>query len=77
MTSSANTGTVRLHRVLRASPEKVYRAFIDPDAMAKWLPPLKLKKPNPILAEPYAFDELLRVVATTEQYWFGTVELPL
>ena len=33
------TGTVRLHRVLRATPERVYRAFIDPDAMAKWLPP--------------------------------------
>ena len=33
------TGTVRLHRVLRASPERVYRAFLDPDAMAKWLPP--------------------------------------
>jgi len=31
--------TVRLHRVLRASPEKVYRAFLDADAMAKWLPP--------------------------------------
>lgn len=31
--------TIRLHRVLRASPEKVYRAFIDPDAKAKWLPP--------------------------------------
>ena len=33
------TNTVRLHRVLRAKPERVYRAFIDPDAMAKWLPP--------------------------------------
>jgi uncharacterized protein YndB with AHSA1/START domain len=33
------TGTVRLHRVLRASPERVYRAFLDPDAMVKWLPP--------------------------------------
>ncbi|HJZ93462.1 MAG TPA: SRPBCC family protein [Gemmataceae bacterium] len=33
------TGTVRLHRVLRTSPEKVYRAFLDADAMAKWLPP--------------------------------------
>lgn len=33
------TGTVRLHRVLRADPVRVYRAFIDPDAMAKWLPP--------------------------------------
>ena len=33
------TGTVRLHRVLRAPPERVYRAFLDPDAMAKWIPP--------------------------------------
>jgi uncharacterized protein YndB with AHSA1/START domain len=31
--------TVRFHRVLRAAPEKVYRAFLDADAMAKWLPP--------------------------------------
>src|SRR3954463_15115066 len=31
--------TIRLHRVLRAAPEKIYRAFIDPDAKAKWLPP--------------------------------------
>ena len=31
--------TVRLHRVLRATPEKIYRAFLDADAMAKWLPP--------------------------------------
>lgn len=31
--------TIRLHRVLRASPEKVYRAFLDADAMTKWLPP--------------------------------------
>lgn len=31
--------TVRLHRVLRTRPEKVYRAFLDADAMAKWLPP--------------------------------------
>jgi uncharacterized protein YndB with AHSA1/START domain len=33
------TGTVRLHRVLRATPERVYRAFLDPTAMVKWLPP--------------------------------------
>lgn len=33
------TGTVRLHRVLRAPPERVYRAFLEPAAMAKWLPP--------------------------------------
>ena len=31
--------TIRLHRVLRATPEKIYKAFLDPDAMAKWLPP--------------------------------------
>jgi len=34
-----STSTVRLHRVLRATPEKVYRAFLDRDALAKWLPP--------------------------------------
>ena len=33
------SNTVRFHRVLRAAPEKVYRAFIDADAMVKWLPP--------------------------------------
>ena len=31
--------TIRLHRVLKATPERVYRAFLDPDAMVKWLPP--------------------------------------
>jgi uncharacterized protein YndB with AHSA1/START domain len=36
---AGTTNTVRLHRVLAAKPEKVYRAFIDADAMAKWLPP--------------------------------------
>lgn len=34
-----STGTVRFHRVLKAPPERVYRAFLDPDAMAKFLPP--------------------------------------
>lgn len=34
-----STNTVRLHRVLRAPPERVYRAFLDADAMVKWLPP--------------------------------------
>ncbi len=38
-TANTDTHTVRLHRVLRAAPERVYRAFIDPDAMNKWLPP--------------------------------------
>ena len=34
-----NTNNIQLHRVLRAKPERVYRAFLDPDDMAKWLPP--------------------------------------
>ena len=34
-----STNTIRLHRVLRASPEKIYRAFLDAAALAKWLPP--------------------------------------
>jgi uncharacterized protein YndB with AHSA1/START domain len=34
-----STNTIRLHRVLRAAPDKIYRAFLDPEAMAKWLPP--------------------------------------
>ncbi len=34
-----STSTIKLHRVLQAPPERIYRAFLDPDAMAKWLPP--------------------------------------
>lgn len=34
-----STHTIRLHRVLRSTPEKIYRAFIEPEAMCKWLPP--------------------------------------
>src|SRR5882757_1661903 len=34
-----STNTIRLHRVLKAAPDKIYRAFLDADAMAKWLPP--------------------------------------
>ncbi len=37
--SKSNSNSVRLHRVLRASPEKIYRAFLDADALPKWLPP--------------------------------------
>ncbi len=36
---TSNTNTIRLHRVLRATPERVYRAFLDAEAFAKWLPP--------------------------------------
>ncbi|MRV76143.1 polyketide cyclase [Duganella sp. FT92W] len=34
-----NTNTIRLHRVLRSSPERIYNAFLTPAAMSKWLPP--------------------------------------
>jgi uncharacterized protein YndB with AHSA1/START domain len=40
MSAAATTAnTIRLHRVLRAAPERIYRAFLDADAMVKWLPP--------------------------------------
>tara|TARA_R110000744_G_scaffold33817_4_gene79283 strand:+ start:688 stop:1131 length:444 start_codon:yes stop_codon:yes gene_type:complete len=42
--------TVRLHRVLTAPPEKVYRAFLDPDALAKWIPP------NGFIAKVHSMD---------------------
>jgi hypothetical protein len=37
--AAITSNTIRLHRVLRAAPERIYRAFLDADAMAKWLPP--------------------------------------
>src|SRR5204863_4178095 len=37
--AATTTNTTRLHRVLRSTPERIYRAFLDADAMAKWLPP--------------------------------------
>jgi uncharacterized protein YndB with AHSA1/START domain len=37
--TTSNTNTIRLHRVLQAPPERVYRAFLDANAMVKWLPP--------------------------------------
>ena len=39
MMSTASKNTVRLHRVMSSKPEKIYRAFLDADAMARWLPP--------------------------------------
>ena len=36
---ATDTNTIRLHRVFKAPPERVYRAFLDPTAMVKWLPP--------------------------------------
>lgn len=39
MSSNATTNTVHLHRVIRTTPDRIYRAFLNPDAWAKWLPP--------------------------------------
>src|SRR3984957_2817718 len=39
MMPTNEVNTIRLHRVLRATPERIYRAFLDADALAKWLPP--------------------------------------
>ena len=39
MSAAPTANTIRLHRVLRTAPERIYRAFLDADAMAKWLPP--------------------------------------
>lgn len=39
LSSNMDTHTIRLHRVLKSTPEKIYRAFTDADALAKWLPP--------------------------------------
>ncbi len=36
---TATTGTVRLHRVIRSTPDRIYRAFLTPQALVKWLPP--------------------------------------
>ncbi len=44
------SNTIQLHRVLRATPERVYRAFLDPDAMVKWFPP------NGFTAKVYQID---------------------
>jgi len=37
--TTSNTSTIRLHRVLQAPPERVYRAFVDANALVKWMPP--------------------------------------
>ncbi|MBA2673069.1 SRPBCC family protein [Ramlibacter sp.] len=51
------TNTVRLHRVLRAPPERIYRAFLDPAAFARWLPPFgftaKVHSMEPVVGGSY------------------------
>jgi uncharacterized protein YndB with AHSA1/START domain len=46
------TNTIRIHRVLRAMPEKIYRAFLDSEAMAKWRPPASPETPRTNIQAP-------------------------
>lgn len=50
MSNNETTGTVKLHRVIRSTPERIYRAFTSPDALAKWMPP------NGFFAKVYQMD---------------------
>lgn len=45
------TGTVKFHRVFKAPAERVYRAFLDPDALVKWLPPHGLPQRSIVLIQ--------------------------
>ena len=59
------TGTIRLHRVFRANPERIYRAFLDADAVAKWLPPYgftcKVHHMDAKLGGTYPYSEFFRM----------------
>jgi len=70
--------TVRLHRVLATKPEKVYRAFIEADAMAKWLPPTALlHRPSPRCEGRRAFRMSFRNFTTGASHSFGGKYLEL
>ena len=74
-----STHTVRLHRVLRATPERVYRAFLDAEAMAKWLPPNgftgKVHQLNPQVGGTYKMS--FTNFATGKSHSFGGTYLEL
>lgn len=71
--------TIRLHRVLRATPERVYRAFLDPDAMVKWLPPNgftgKVHECNPTVGGTYRMS--FTNFSTGSSHSFGGAYLEL
>lgn len=73
------TGNVRLHRVLRAKRERVYRAFLDPDAMVKWLPPhgftAKVHELNPTVGGIYRMS--FTNFSTGSSHSFGGTHLEL
>lgn len=73
------TSTVRLHRVLRTKPERVYRAFLDADAWAKWLPPHgftgKVHQFNPTVGGTYRMS--FTNFSTGQAHSFGGTYLEL
>ena len=74
-----STNTVRLYRVLRATPDRVYRAFLDPDAMVKWLPPHgfvgKVHEMNPAVGGTYKMS--FKNFTTGSSHSFGGKYLEL
>jgi uncharacterized protein YndB with AHSA1/START domain len=78
-TKTASTNTVRLHRVLRVTPEKVYRAFLDADALAKWLPPngytCKVHEMNAVVGGSYKMS--FTNFSTGKSHSFGGTYLEL
>ncbi len=70
--------TVHLQRILRAPPERVYRAFLDASAQCKWLPPGRrvLRTPRPIPHHPYGKDPLAEVLPTVYKGGFPARRLP-
>jgi uncharacterized protein YndB with AHSA1/START domain len=74
-----SSNTVRLHRVLRATPERVYRAFLDSDARAKWLPPYgftgKVHESNDVVGGSYRMS--FTNFTTGQSHAFGGTYLEL
>ena len=73
------TSTIRLHRVVRATPERLYRAFLEADAMAKWLPPNGFTgKVHPLDANVGGTDKMsFTNFATGKSHSFGGTYLEL
>lgn len=71
--------TIRLHRVLKATPDKVYKAFLDADAMAKWLPPFgftcKVHEKNSVVGGTYKMSFTNFTTGQTHSFGGKYVEL--
>jgi uncharacterized protein YndB with AHSA1/START domain len=73
------TGTVRFHRVMRCPPERLYRAFLEPDALARWLPPYgftcQVEHLEPVVGGTHRMS--FRNFATGSRHFFGGEYLEL